>query len=28
MPDPLNKDDLAELVKIAEVLKEKKGGGN
>jgi len=28
MPDPASKDDLAELVKIAEVLKEAKGGGN
>ena len=28
MPDPASKDDLAELVKIAEVLKKAKGGGN
>ena len=28
MPDPSSKEDLAELVKIAEVLKKAKGGGN
>jgi len=28
MPDPASKDDLAELIKIAEVLKKAKGGGN
>ena len=28
IPDPASKDDLAELVKIAEVLKKAKGGGN
>ena len=28
MPDPSSKEDLAELVKIAEVLKKVKGGGN
>ena len=28
MPNPASKDDLAELVKIAEVLKKAKGGGN